>query len=620
MDRVTKLVGDGSSYLDIETYDSDGDSVALSVEDDAGGTIELNANRLTASFADGNVSHTIKIGLSDGKEKIIKEFTVIDFSQNSIENFYSDVTTTHPYFHAIAFATLKGVIAGQVSPTDDTQRIFRPDDNVSLAEALAMVINAEQKAGLVELQTVEYYRKTFPSWAMPYYTYAVDSGALSSQMGNLAYIYPTRETIAQLIVKTLDLESKVYLLGNNISFTDEADFTDVSMLQYAKIVKAFGLFMLEERAKPQERISRAELAMVIEKIFMIPSATLSVAPTTIEYGDTITASLNNVQAEAINSTNYSLYDASSQLQATYMADGKVVTNPIDSHILSSTLSSLYAILDNNGVKNIVTTALNINYTDSDNDGLQDRVDKWIGDIRYAYDENNNSIPDILDSIYNLADKTANSIVSIDGNSVSIADIIRDGGWFLDTDGDGISDIYDPDIDGDGVVNVQDAFPNDATESVDSDGDGVGDNADAFPNDDTETIDTDGDGIGDNTDTDDDGDGIDDDTEISVGLNPLDASDGGGNPIDCREIGLLNHQGETFVRFEKCIEPSSGDIQSEPLLKDAQCDDDNLILRQGTTQCDVADKVKVPLRPLPSRVSCNPDTHYIVQSTQECVER
>ena len=28
----------------------------------------------------------------------------------------------------------------------------------------------------------------------------------------------------------------------------------------------------------------------------------------------------------------------------------------------------------------------------------------------------------------------------------------------------------------------DAFPNDATETVDSDGDGVGDNADAFPND------------------------------------------------------------------------------------------------------------------------------------------
>lgn len=57
----------------------------------------------------------------------------------------------------------------------------------------------------------------------------------------------------------------------------------------------------------------------------------------------------------------------------------------------------------------------------------------------------------------------------------------------------------PDLDGDGHVNDQDAFPLDPTEWADSDGDGVGDNADAFPNDPSETVDTDGDGVGDNAD-------------------------------------------------------------------------------------------------------------------------
>ncbi|TNC79543.1 MAG: hypothetical protein C9356_18595 [Oleiphilus sp.] len=56
-----------------------------------------------------------------------------------------------------------------------------------------------------------------------------------------------------------------------------------------------------------------------------------------------------------------------------------------------------------------------------------------------------------------------------------------------------------DDDGDGVINSEDAFPNDPTESQDTDGDGVGDNADAFPNDASETLDSDGDGIGDNAD-------------------------------------------------------------------------------------------------------------------------
>lgn len=56
-----------------------------------------------------------------------------------------------------------------------------------------------------------------------------------------------------------------------------------------------------------------------------------------------------------------------------------------------------------------------------------------------------------------------------------------------------------DSDGDGVLNSEDAFPNDPTESVDTDGDGVGDNSDAFPADPTETKDSDGDGIGNNAD-------------------------------------------------------------------------------------------------------------------------
>ena len=58
---------------------------------------------------------------------------------------------------------------------------------------------------------------------------------------------------------------------------------------------------------------------------------------------------------------------------------------------------------------------------------------------------------------------------------------------------------DDDIDGDGVVNEDDAFP------VDS----------------SETIDTDGDAFGDNMDPDDDGDGHSDVEEVDCGSDPLD---------------------------------------------------------------------------------------------------
>ncbi|MGB2091458.1 MAG: BACON domain-containing protein, partial [Akkermansiaceae bacterium] len=47
----------------------------------------------------------------------------------------------------------------------------------------------------------------------------------------------------------------------------------------------------------------------------------------------------------------------------------------------------------------------------------------------------------------------------------------------DLDGDSDPDGTDPDIDGDGVINEDDAFPFDSTETIDTDGDGVGNNAD-----------------------------------------------------------------------------------------------------------------------------------------------
>ena len=57
----------------------------------------------------------------------------------------------------------------------------------------------------------------------------------------------------------------------------------------------------------------------------------------------------------------------------------------------------------------------------------------------------------------------------------------------------------PDTDADGVIDEEDAFPNDADETHDDDGDGVGNNSDEFPQDPDEQFDSDGDGIGNNAD-------------------------------------------------------------------------------------------------------------------------
>lgn len=81
----------------------------------------------------------------------------------------------------------------------------------------------------------------------------------------------------------------------------------------------------------------------------------------------------------------------------------------------------------------------------------------------------------------------------------------DGSEWSDFDGDGVGDNNDFDIDGDGFPNHADVFPKNPDEHQDSDGDGVGNNRDIFSNDPTETTDTDGDGVGDNSDLDSDDD-------------------------------------------------------------------------------------------------------------------
>ena len=79
----------------------------------------------------------------------------------------------------------------------------------------------------------------------------------------------------------------------------------------------------------------------------------------------------------------------------------------------------------------------------------------------------------------------------------------------------------PDTDGDGVIDSEDAFPDDPLETTDSDDDGVGDNSDnCVLTANTDQLDTDGDADGDACDTDDDDDGVADEFDDL----PLDASE------------------------------------------------------------------------------------------------
>ena len=140
------------------------------------------------------------------------------------------------------------------------------------------------------------------------------------------------------------------------------------------------------------------------------------------------------------------------------------------------------------------------------------------------------VSDLSDDSDSLTDIDSEGDGEPDDPTVLILNVVGPCGVaFIDTDMDGTCDEQDDDDDNDNVLDVNDAFPLNASESVDTDGDGFGDNgdfdddndgvddrSDAFPLDPTESLDTDGDGIGDNADMNDDGDTCDD----LVDNNPL----------------------------------------------------------------------------------------------------
>ena len=163
-------------------------------------------------------------------------------------------------------------------------------------------------------------------------------------------------------------------------------------------------------------------------------------------------------------------------------------------------------------------------------------------------------------------------VVYDHSNLSKADF----GFICDADNDGTYDGLDDDIDGDGISNDfeervgtdpydandtppdldSDGIPNSLDD--DRDGDGSDNINDAFPDDKAEWLDTDGDGIGNNSDPDRDGDGISNDLEQQLGFDPDDSTN---TPPDLDKDGTPDEldddiDGDTYVN-EKDVFPRDG---------------------------------------------------------------
>lgn len=133
----------------------------------------------------------------------------------------------------------------------------------------------------------------------------------------------------------------------------------------------------------------------------------------------------------------------------------------------------------------------------------------------------------------------------------------------------------PDSDGDGVLNADDAFPNDSSESVDSDGDGIGDNAD--PDDDNNGIlDVDEGATPVPAATDVDVDGVDDvtDDNCPTVFNPSQTNTDGDTEGDACDVDDDNDGTDDAADAFPLDASESIDTDSDGIGNVADTDDDN----------------------------------------------
>jgi len=181
----------------------------------------------------------------------------------------------------------------------------------------------------------------------------------------------------------------------------------------------------------------------------------------------------------------------------------------------------------------------------------------------------------------------------------------------DLDKDGIGDNADPDIDGDGVPNDKDLHPRDKSRWTDDrDGDGTPDEEDVFPDDAKEWADMDEDGIGDNSDPDIDGDGVPNEYDIAPRDGSVAVSDRDGDrypdnedefPDDPAEWKDTDGDGvgdnaDAYPLDPNCWKGSC--LRSSGDTEDGETLPTNTSSTQGTVPDDSGDANRVGSQPLP----------------------
>lgn len=177
---------------------------------------------------------------------------------------FTDVAPSHWAYGAIK--TLKE--AGIVSGVGDGS--FEPDSAVTREQFLKMLLEAKNVAPLQDTANVEYADVLPDTWYFGYVSAAKREGIVSGISDTLfgAGQNILRQDMAVMIWRVLS-DMEVQPSGDDTPFADDGEIAEYALEAVYKL-KAFGIVQgNENNFSPQEKLTRAEAAVVISALYSI---------------------------------------------------------------------------------------------------------------------------------------------------------------------------------------------------------------------------------------------------------------------------------------------------------------------------------------------------------------
>ncbi len=494
--------------ITLQATDVEGDTLSFSIVDaPLNGTAAVLGNVLTySSTSDTATSDIITYKAYDG---------------GLYSNISTITITIDPINDAPVASTVSAQVTEQLQKSIPLKAIDVEDDALTYS-----IVSGPMNGTATISGSVLYYLSTSDTATSDVLTYKANDGELDSNTATMTITIDPVNDIPQIdrsVVETTFLE--IHSIGTAITSLgitdldgDELHYTISSIIdEHKSYFKIIDGVLYSTRTFDYESGIR-EFSIQVTVSDGIVSRTFDYDFNVLDYNNPVYNRL--IFIHVMNVENE---DLTNRINYSSMITASVGDSDIRYEISGGADAEFFTINPNTGALNFIEAPDYENPLDANRDNIYEVDVKAINLI-----DDSNQTP-MLPSTNTFYVPESNTMV-LPEIEVSMAEDD------VDTDNDGVLDVndncpntYNPnqsDADGDGVGDVCD----------DSDADGVLDLEDAFPLDPTESLDTDHDGIGNNADLDDDGDGFSDADEISCGTNPLNF---GYRPLDMDGDGIAD---------------------------------------------------------------------------------